>query len=102
MKKICLDDLKKFEELDFVQPHEKKPVELYLLTCDGCQDSYGSMIYAIGIYPTEFEAMQNANELPKDLDWIITPIILGETYKLDFGDEFTGYCNGKKLGGYIE
>lgn len=99
MKKICLDE-------HFVEPHEKKPVELYLLTCDGIQDSYGSMIYAIGIYPTEFEAMQNANELPKDLDWMITPIILGETYKLDFNaafsEAFRDYYNDKKLGGYIE
>lgn len=95
MNKIRLDE-------HFVEPHEKKPVELYLLTCDGIprDDPYGSWFYCIGVYPTEFEAMQNANELPKDLDWEITPIILGETYPLHGGPY--SYKNEKELGGYAE
>lgn len=60
--------------------------KLYLVTCEGYTDSYGSYIYVVGIFTTE----EYAKEAVKETDAYMWDRIMSEVSKHE-GDEYFAY-----------
>ena len=75
------------------------PINMYLLTADGYNDSYGSAIYALGVFDSEKQAVKAKEECGRGL---ITKLELNKIYPLKGGTWWDGDSNDKYLGGYIE
>lgn len=98
--------------------------KLYLLTCNGYVEGYGSEIYVIGVFTTEEQAKSaqdeavsqmkaKLEELNKDDNYYeeeieycedrfrITAIRKNEAYPLEW-EEYNGFVNDNFIGGYVE
>lgn len=96
--------------------------KLYILTCDGYTEDYGSEIYVVGVFTTEEQA-KNARDKAisqmkdklkevhphsdeeeiEDCEYrfSIMPVVKNKAYPLEW-EEYNGFVNDNFIGGYIE
>lgn len=97
--------------------------KLYLVTCEGFVDGYGTEIFLIGIFTTEeqaiierdkvisqmkakFEELNDSGYYDDDIKdcgerFRITPVRKNEACSLKW-ENYTGFVNDYYLGGYVE
>lgn len=97
--------------------------KLYLLTCSGYIEGYGTEIYVVGVFTTEeraksaqdeavsqmkakFEELNKGDYYNEEIKYCedrfrITAIRKNEAYPLEW-EEYNGFVNDKYLGGYVE
>lgn len=98
--------------------------KLYLLTCSGYIEGYGSEIYVVGVFTTEEQAKsaqdeavlqmkakleeltKHDNYYDEEIEYCedrfrITAIRKNEAYPLEW-EEYNGFVNDNFIGGYVE
>lgn len=79
--------------------------KLYVVTCDGVQDGYGSYIYLVGVFDNRKDA-ENARDaaakVSNDEFASITEVDLNKEYPLVMNSDFSEATNENLLGGYME
>lgn len=75
-------------------------MELFVVTCNGYREGYGSELYLVGVFTSE-EEVKAAKSNP-NLQYDVIKVPLGKVFPMEKTEYCNNYSNENYIGGYFE